>query len=146
MNMANRFEEMINAELDRVYGITEEDINREASALYLDEENFEIEIDEEDDEEIDEEDDEELDDGEELDERVKKKKVVRGGKRVKKYTTDKDGYKIELNDNGRPKEVKMSAKEKMTRKKAGLKAARKSKGKRARSVKKRAKSMKKRIK
>ena len=72
-------------------------------------------------------------------EALKKKVVYRGGKRVVKKVSDKDGYKVVGG-----KEVKMSPKEKIARKKAGKIAARKRKGKSAQIAKKRAKSMAKR--
>lgn len=88
-------------------------------------------------------------DGEEFEERwtptqfsesIKKVKVVRNGKSVMKFKTDKPGYKI-AHKNGRPVEVKMSSKELSKRKRIGKTFARKShsssaKQKRARSTKK----------
>jgi hypothetical protein len=74
---------------------------------------------------------------EELNER-KLKKVVRGGKIIKKIQC-KDGYKAVGN-----KCVKQSASEKRLRKKAARKAAKKRKGKEVRMNKKRARSMRKR--
>ena len=72
-------------------------------------------------------------------EALKKKKVVRGGKKMILKKTDKKGYKVVAG-----KEVKMSAKEKMNRKKAAKKAAMKRKSGSAKAAKKRAISMKKR--
>ena len=72
-------------------------------------------------------------------EAIKRKVVYRGGKRVVKKVTDKDGYKMVGG-----KEVKMSPKEKIARKKAGKIAARKRKGQSAAIAKKRARSMAKR--
>ena len=72
-------------------------------------------------------------------EAVKTKMVVRGGKKMRKKVTDKKGYKMVGG-----KEVKMDAKEKMARAKAGKVAARKRKSKGAQIAKKRAMSMKKR--
>ena len=72
-------------------------------------------------------------------EALKKKIVFRGGKRMVLKKTDKKGYKVVAG-----KEVKMSAKEKMNRKKAAKKAAMKRKSGSAAAAKKRAKSMKKR--
>lgn len=59
-----------------------------------------------------------------LDERVRKKKVVRGGKIIKKNVSSKKGYKIVGG-----KEKKMSSKEKRSRKLAQRKGARKRKSK-----------------
>ena len=72
-------------------------------------------------------------------EALKKKIVFRGGKRMVLKKTDKKGYKVVDG-----KEVKMSAKEKMNRKKAAKKAAMKRKSGSAKAAKKRAISMKKR--
>jgi hypothetical protein len=72
-------------------------------------------------------------------EALKKKIVFRGGKRMVLKKTDKKGYKVVGG-----KEVKMSAKEKMNRKKAAKKGAMKRKSGFAAAAKKRAKSMKKR--
>ena len=72
-------------------------------------------------------------------EALKKKIVVRGGKRMVLKKTDKKCYKVVGG-----KEIKMSAKEKMNRKKAAKKAAMKRKSGSAKAAKKRAKSMKKR--
>ncbi|MDP7368524.1 MAG: hypothetical protein QGH83_14855 [Candidatus Pacebacteria bacterium] len=72
-------------------------------------------------------------------EALKKKIVFRGGKRMVLKKTDKKGYKVVDG-----KEVKMSAKEKMNRKKAAKKGAMKRKSGSAAAAKKRAKSMKKR--
>jgi hypothetical protein len=72
-------------------------------------------------------------------EALKKKVVFRGGKRMVLKKTDKKGYKVVDG-----KEVKMSAKEKINRKKAAKKAAIKRKSGSAAAAKKRARSMKKR--
>ena len=72
-------------------------------------------------------------------EALKKKIVFRGGKRIVLKKTDKKGYKVVGG-----KEVKMSAKEKINRKKAAKKAAIKRKSGSAAAAKKRARSMKKR--
>ena len=72
-------------------------------------------------------------------EALKKKIVFRGSKRMVLKKTDKKGYKVVDG-----KEVKMSAKEKMNRKKAAKKGAMKRKSGAAAAAKKRAKSMKKR--
>ncbi len=72
-------------------------------------------------------------------EALKKKIVYRGGKKIILKKTNKKGYKVVDG-----KEVKMSAKEKMNRKKAAKKAAMKRKSGSAKAAKKRAISMKKR--
>ena len=72
-------------------------------------------------------------------EALKKKIVFRGGKRMVLKKTDKKGYKVVDG-----KEIKISAKEKMNRKKAAKKGAMKRKSGSAAAAKKRAKSMKKR--
>jgi hypothetical protein len=72
----------------------------------------------------------------ELDE-IAKKRVVRGGKIIRKIPPKK-GYKVV---NGRY--VKMSASEKRVRSKAAKRGARKSRSKKASTVRKRKKSMKK---
>ena len=72
-------------------------------------------------------------------EALKKKIVFRGGKRMVLKKTDKKGYKVVDG-----KEVKMSAKEKMNRKKAAKKSVMKRKSGAAAAAKKRARSMKKR--
>ena len=83
---------------------------------------------------------ESLEDCEEVNEAVKKKKVIRGGQKIiKKYTT-KSGYKIE-----KGREVKMSQKEIRTRKKAIRKKIRRLKAKPKTSEQKR-KTMKRRKK
>jgi hypothetical protein len=72
----------------------------------------------------------------ELDE-IAKKRVVRGGKIIRKIPPKK-GYKVV---NGRY--VKMSASEKRVRSKAAKRGARKSRSKKASTIRKRKKSMKK---
>jgi len=72
-------------------------------------------------------------------EALKKKIVFRGGKKIILKKTDKKGYKVVGG-----KEVKMSAKEKLNRKKAAKKAAIKRKSGSKAAAKKRLKSMKKR--
>ena len=74
-----------------------------------------------------------------IDERLVKKKVVRDGKRKIIKRTDKVGFK---SINGK-KEVKMTAKEKITRQKAQKIAALKRKSKSQQASKKRKLSMKK---
>ena len=75
----------------------------------------------------------------EIGETVKKAFVIRKGKKIKKKISTKAGYKMQGG-----KEVKMSGKEKMKRKKGAKIAARKSKSKKVSAAKKRLKSTKKR--
>ena len=75
-------------------------------------------------------------------ERLVKKKVIRKGKKLIKWKTDKDGYRVQM-IKGRPKEVRMDAKEKLTRKKSAKKTARKNKSKKAQMSRSRSKSLKK---
>ena len=75
-------------------------------------------------------------------EKMTKTRVIRKNKRVIKWKTDKEGYKVDMSS-GRPKEVRMKASEKVGRRKAAKKAARKSKPKSSRAATKRARSMKK---
>ena len=51
-----------------------------------------------------------------LDEALKVKYVVRKNKKVKKWKTDKKGYRVEYDENGKPREVRMKAAEKRKRK------------------------------
>ena len=76
---------------------------------------------------------------EEIGEAIKKAFVVRGCKKVKKKISTKAGYKMKGG-----KEVKMSASERLKRKKGAKKGAMKAKGKKAGAARKRAKSIKKR--
>lgn len=50
-----------------------------------------------------------------LDEALKVKYVVRKNKKVKKWKTDKAGWRVEYDANGKPREVRMTAKEKKNR-------------------------------
>lgn len=88
----------------------------------------------------------ELDDEEDtipLKERVTKTKVVRDGKKVIKFKSDKPGYKIVRDEeSGKAKEIKMTPAEIKTRKIAAKKGAKKSKSKRNLAAVKRAKSNK----
>lgn len=113
-----------------------------------------VEYDDEDEEEISDEDlgaayieveefDDTEDDEEEISETIKRMKVIRNGKKMIKFVTDKPGFKIVF-VNGKPKEVKMTPQEIKTRQKAAKKAAKAKKGKQAQIAKKRAKSMAKR--
>lgn len=51
-----------------------------------------------------------------LNEALKVKYVVRGNKRIKKYKTTRKGYRIEYDENGKPREVRITATEKRNRK------------------------------
>ena len=75
-----------------------------------------------------------------LDEAVKRKVVIRGGKRKVKFRTDRAGYKVDANK----REVKISAADKIKMSIRNKKSARKRKGKVAISNTKRARSMVKR--
>lgn len=50
-----------------------------------------------------------------LDEALKVKYVVRKNKKVKKWKTDKPGWRVEYDENGKPREVRMKAAEKRKR-------------------------------
>ncbi len=76
-------------------------------------------------------------------EKITKKKVVRDGKRQIKYTTDKEGYKIVM-QNGKPKEVKMDQGEIRKRSKSAKKGAKKAKTKSTQTSAKRKRSIAKR--
>tara|TARA_B100000963_G_scaffold98491_1_gene85070 strand:- start:3244 stop:3513 length:270 start_codon:yes stop_codon:yes gene_type:complete len=75
-----------------------------------------------------------------LDEAVKRKVVIRGGKRKIKFKSDRAGYKVDSNK----REVKISAADKIKMSIRNKKSARKRKGKVAISNTKRARSMVKR--
>lgn len=70
---------------------------------------------------------------------IKRRVVVRGGKKTILWKSDKEGYKTVDG-----KEVKMSATELRKRAKAGIKAARRAKAKQAAMQKRREKSIAKR--
>ena len=78
-----------------------------------------------------------------ISEKLIRKKVIRKGKKLVKWKTDKEGYRVAM-VNGRPKEVKMSSQEKLKRKKASKKSVIKRKAKSAQSNKNRRKSLKRR--
>lgn len=119
-------------------------------ALYTDDEDLEI-IDSEDpdEEDEDEEDEDDLEDDdleesyEYVTETVKKKKVIRNGKRVIKWVSNRKGYKI-VRDGNRAREVRMSAQEIRQRKIQQRKAARKRKAKKGISQRKRQLSLRRR--
>ena len=75
-----------------------------------------------------------------LDEAVKRKVVIRGGKRKVKFKSDRAGYKVDSNK----REVKISAADKIKMSLRNKKSARKRKGKVAISNTRRARSMAKR--
>lgn len=79
--------------------------------------------------------------GIELDESLKKKFVVRNGKKVAKWKTTKAGkYRVEYDENGKPREVRITAKERINRKKGQKKGKIKRKAKIASIEKKRKRS------
>lgn len=75
-----------------------------------------------------------------LDEAVKRKVVIRGGKRKIKFKSDRAGYKVDSNK----REIKISASDKVKMSLRNKKSARKRKGKAAISNTRRARSMAKR--
>jgi hypothetical protein len=91
------------------------------------------------------EDENEIYDGDEevIDEKITKRKVIRKGKKVIKYKTNKEGYKVVIKD-GKPKEVRLKPAEKRRRKIASRKSQRKMKGKRAAMARQRKRSLRKR--
>lgn len=58
-----------------------------------------------------------------LDEKLVMKPVVRDGKKIKHWVTNKPGYRVQYDKNHQPREVKISAKEKKNRKLAQKKAS-----------------------
>ena len=81
--------------------------------------------------------------GEILDESVKKKFVIRNGKKVTKFVTNKPNTRIEM-QNGRPKEIRMMPQEMLKRKRAQKRAQIRRKSKINKMQLKRKKSLKKR--
>lgn len=79
----------------------------------------------------------------ELEEAIRKARVIRNGKVRIKYKTDKPGYKLIYKD-GRPREVKMKGTEVRNRKRVAKISARKLKSKRKKMILKRKKSINKR--
>lgn len=65
-----------------------------------------------------------------LTETIKRTWVIRNNKRVLKFKTNREGYRVQMID-GRPREVRMTAQEKIKRKRAQRIASRKRKAKRA---------------
>ncbi len=87
---------------------------------------------------------EDVDEGE-LEERVVRKRVVRKGKRVLKYTTNREGYKVVRDTRtGNKKEVRITPQERMKRKRSAKIGARKAKGKSKTAARKRLRSISKR--
>lgn len=79
--------------------------------------------------------------GLELDEALKRKFVVRDGKRVAKWKTTRPGkYRVEYDSNGVPKEVRITATERRNRKRGQRKGKIKRKAKVANIEKKRKRS------
>ena len=84
------------------------------------------------------------DEWEHLEEAIKRKRVVRKGKRIIKYISTKAGYRVQKTGPNTRKEVRITPKELLTRKRAAKKTARKSVGKRRGAVRKRRLSNRKR--
>lgn len=104
----------IEAELAEVDADFDDDWDDEWSALVPDEEDdMPSDIDEE-----------------MVDEAIKRRRVIRGGKRILKYKTSKKNYRVKY-VNGRPTEVRMTPSERRKRKRAQRKAVRKRRAKRA---------------
>ena len=77
-------------------------------------------------------------------EKITRDRVVRKGKKILKFSTDKEGYKIHTDDGRSPKEVKMSPIELRKRSKGAKKGAKKARSKSKQAQIKRAKSIKRR--
>lgn len=78
-----------------------------------------------------------------LDERIVKQRVVRGGRRKFKFQTTKPGFKVLVSKEGVPKEVLITPKEKIAREISQKKASRLRKVKQDTSQEKRSASIKK---
>ncbi len=74
-------------------------------------------------------------------ESLKRVRVVRKGKRIIKFKSNKPGFKVVF-VNGRAKEVKIKPAERIKRKRATKKAARKAKGKKSIALQRRKRSLK----
>lgn len=134
--------DLVSAEIDAIYGALG---NIEAELAEL-EDDFDDEWDDEWSALVpDEEDDlaEDYDGIESLDESVRRKRVVRGGRRVVKYKTNKKGYKV-VYVNGRPREVRIKPQERRKRKKGQRRAVRKKRAKKSQIARRRKRSMRKR--
>ena len=59
---------------------------------------------------------------ENLHEKLVKKVMVQDGKKIKKYVSDKPGFKVQYDKNHMPREIKISPQEKLRRKQAQRKA------------------------
>lgn len=103
----------IEAELAELDDDWEDDWDDEWSAITPDDGNMPDDIDEE-----------------TIDEAIKRRRVIRNGKRVLKYKTNKKNYRVKY-VNGRPREVRMSPSERRKRKRAQRRAVRKRRAKRA---------------
>ena len=130
-------------------GWAAEDGDEDENAIYVDADDndidswrfFDAEDDDEEDDEFEESEDQ---DGEIISERIVRKKVIRKGKRLIKFVTDRKGYRIQMVGPNRAKEVRMDAKEKRTRKKSQRIGARKRKRTSKMAQRKRSRSMKRR--
>ena len=135
----NRFDNIYNNFIDSLYeDISDEDISASYEDEYGEEISFEKGIELEDGES----DNEDME--EELSEAIKRKRMVRNGKRIIKYISTKPGYRVQKGKNDNRKEVRITPQELIRRKKAAKKAARKGKGKRNQASRKRKLSNKKR--
>jgi len=76
----------------------------------------------------------------EIDDALKRVKVVRQGKRIIKWKTDKPGFKVVM-VNGRPKEVKITPKEKLARAKGQRRGKVKRRSTKAKSAQRRKRSL-----
>jgi hypothetical protein len=133
--------DMISAEIDTIYGALG-NIEAEISGL---EDDFDDDWDDEWSAIVPEEEDDMAEDIDEetLDESVRRKRVVRGGRRVVKYKSNKPGYRVKM-VNGRPREVRMKPQERRKRRKGQRRGVRKRRSKRAASARKRKLSNRKR--
>ena len=78
-----------------------------------------------------------------IDESIKRIRVVRNGKRIIKFKSTKDGYRVKM-VNGRPREVRMKPQETRRRKRGQRRAVKKRKAKRSQINRKRKRSVRKR--
>jgi len=76
-------------------------------------------------------------------ESIKWNYVIRDGKKVRKPQSDREGYKIQYGDDGRPREVKIGGAEKTQMSRQNKKSARKAKSKKSATTRKIQKSVKK---
>lgn len=80
----------------------------------------------------------------ELNERLSRKMVIRKGKKLRKWKSDREGYRVVKSKTGMPKEVRMTAAETRKRKLAQRKASKKRKSTQATSKVRRSISNRKR--